>query len=401
MASQPAVEWHEVERILGAQPGAQVPFAQYVVNHGPLQGSVLSLAPRGQRAVDQLRPRAQARQALPNRVAELMDRGPEQRLMREALAEGRVVEVYGSAGTGKTSLLSEALHVQLAGEYPAGAVYLMVRHDSAEDVLQEVVERFFEAEERHVKVTETEVRRLMADKQALIVLDEANHLARGEAEAIARALPEAGIIIAGRERQVRQSRAVALGSLPDEEALALFERHLGHSLGDEQPLAAAICRALGGAPLPIVKVARTARLRRVPLAQVLHEVQPQAPTSRPEEQMLWMLRQHLSSGERQVLAALAASGGESVSRAAAEYLSGLAPVEVAEYLLRLEKLDLVHVAGDRYSLDDGLRLELRRLSVDDAKLDRAASYFLQQAGTLRARYRHPDEENVIAALEYF
>jgi hypothetical protein len=64
-------------------------------------------------------------------------------------------------------------------------------------------------------------------------------------------------------------------------------------------------------------------------------------------------------------------------------------------------LGLLEVEGDRYSLDDALRPYLRRHALDDDMLARAAGYYLKQAGALRARSRHADEENVIAALAYY
>ena len=194
---------------------------------------------------------------------------------------------------------------------------------------------------------------------------------------------------------------------PLEDALALFERNLGHPLGDEQPVAEAICQALEGVPLSIVKAARTAGLRRVPLAQVLQEVQPGDREARPPvEQLFWMLGQHLSAGERRVLAAIAAPGGPSVSRAALAHISEVAPPKLQEYLARLEKLGLLHVEAaegeaERYSLDEGLRAYVRRHAADEGMLARAAAYYLQFSGALRARSRHPDEENVVWALNYY
>lgn len=407
MASQPAVQWSEIERILGAQPGAQVPFAQYVVNLGPVQGSAINLAPQGLQAVDQLLPRAGAPRVLPRQVPGFVDRANEQLVVGEALARGQVVDVHGADGTGKTSLVSQVMHLQFPGDYAAGMVYLTVRHDEVEDLLQELVEHFYEARLRHVKVTENEARRLLAGKQALIVLDDADHLAESDADAVIQAAPQAAFIVAGREPRVWQGQALALEGLPLEDALALFERNLGHPLDDEQPVAEAICHALDGVPLSIVKAARTAGLRRVPLAQVLQEVQPGDREARPPvEQLFWMLGQHLSEGERRVLAAIAAPGGPSVSRAALAHISQVAPPKLQEYLARLEKLGLLHVEAaegeaERYSLDEGLRAYVRRHAVDEDTLARAAAYYLQFSGALRARSRHPDEENVVWALNYY
>ena len=119
------------------------------------------------------------------------------------------------------------------------------------------------------------------------------------------------------------------------------------------------------------------------------------------EQLFWMLAHHLSAQEGQVLAALAAPSGPSVSRTALAYISGVAPAELEEILLRLQELELLHVEGERCSLDDGLRLYLVQHAADDEMRARAAAYYLRQVGTFQVRARHPDEENVIAALAYY
>ena len=104
-------------------------------------------------------------------------------------------------------------------------------------------------------------------------------------------------------------------------------------------------------------------------------------------------------GRRQVLPP-SPPGGPSVSRGALAHISEVPPPKLQEYLARLETLGLVRVEvaegePDRYSLDEGLRAYVRRHAVDEDLLARAAAYYLQFAGALRARSRHPDEENVV------
>jgi hypothetical protein len=402
MSSAQQVQWQEVQKILNSsgQPVQQVPFAQYVVNIGAVQGGVINLAGPGKEAVDRIHPRPNPPHILPRGVSGFLDREQEQRAVGQALARGQVVDVHGPDGMGKTALVSQAMYSQLPSAFPDGMVYLSARHETAEDLLQELLESFFETGEGHVKVTENDVRRSMAGKRALIAVDDANHLEEGEAEALAQVVPQCALLIAGREQQLWQGVGVPLGGLPKEEAVALFERHWGSVPAQERPTVGAICEALGDVPLAIIKTASTAAKRNVPLSQVLHEVQPRIEPRNPIGQTVGMIGGLLSEGEQRVLAGLAAPGGASVGLDALEAITGLPLETINRYLARLEKMELVHPEDHRYSLDNGIRPTIRQVGVDEEMERRAAEYYRQRAGELRGQSPDPDEENVIAALGY-
>ncbi|HSJ58932.1 MAG TPA: NB-ARC domain-containing protein, partial [Anaerolineae bacterium] len=402
MATSEQVRWEQVQPILGAQPTQQVPFAQYVVNIGAVQGGVLNFGAPGQRAQDLIRPRPQPPQILPRRVPGFVDRNQEQRIVGQCLARDQVVDVHGPDGVGKTSLISQTMHTQIPGNFPDGMIYLTGRHQTRDDLLQGLFECFYESSTgSHVKVGENDVRRYLAGKRALVAIDDCNDLEEGDAEALSQAAPQSAMLIAGREPQAWGGAGVALQGLPRGDAVALLERLWGRPLGADAATADAICAVLGDLPLAIAKAVRTAAGRQVPLAQLLHEVQPQAAGAQPLAGAFFMLGNHLSDGERTLLSAVAAPSGDTVDRRALLAISGLAAPDVDRYLARLQKLELVHAEGGRYRLDEALRPYVRHYGADEAMRARAADYYRHLAGSLRAHSPDPDEENVIMALRYY
>jgi hypothetical protein len=403
MASAQQVQWQEIQSVLSrsGQPIQQVPFAQYVLNVGMVQGGVINMAAAGEQAADRIRPRPAPPHVLPRAVAGFLDREQEQSAVGQALARGQVIDLHGPDGMGKTALISQAMVGQLPSAFPDGMVYLSARHESCEDLLQELFESFFETGGGHVKVSENDVRRSMAGKRALIAVDDANHLEEREAEALTQAVPQCALLIAGREQQVWQGVAVPLRGLPRDQAIALFERHWGQIPAEERPAVEAICEALACMPLAVIQTATAAAKRNAPLAQVLQEVRPHRDQRDPVDQAVHVIGSLLSEGERRLLGGLAAPGGASVDLEALEAITGLPLDKIDAYMARLQKMGLVHADDHRYSLDDGLRPYIRQYGADEEMRARAADYYRRRAGQLRGQSRDPDEENVMAALGYY
>ncbi len=403
MSSPQQIQWQDVQQILDAsgQPIQQVPFAQYVVNIGAVQGGALNFAASGQRAADRVRPLRETPRVLPRPVPGFLDRAQEQGQIGQALARGRTVDIHGPDGAGKTSLISQAMHGQLPSAFPDGTVYLRAEGEAYDDLLQDLLKQFYDVGQEPARFTENEVRRYLAKKRAVVAVDDANDLDEDSAEALLQVVPNCALLVAGREQRLWQGTTVTLGGLPRDEALALFERNWGQVTPQDRPTMEAICEALGDVPKALVKTARMAAQRGVSLAQVLQEVRPQPERQDPMGQAAWMLGFHLSEGERRTLAGLAAPGGPTLEFDALAYITQIADAKLQEYLVRLQKLDLVHATDGRYGLDEGLRPHVERLGVDEEMRARAAHYYLQRAGALRPHSKDPDEENVLAALDYF
>jgi hypothetical protein len=403
MAAPQQIRWEDVEKVLRAsgQPIQSVPFGQLVVNIGAVQGGALNFALPSQQAAARIQPHPQPPRVLPRQVPGFLDREQEQGRAGQALARGQVVDVHGADGVGKTALISQVMYTQLPSAFPDGLVYLRAAGETYDDLLQELLKQFYAVGKEPIRFTENDVRHHLSGKQALVAVDDANELKEDEAEALLQVAPQCALLVAGREQKVWQGTGVPLGGLPREQAVALFEKSWGQVTPQDRPTVEAICQALGDVPKTLIKTASMAAQRRVPLAQVLQETQPQPERRDPMGQAAWMLGFHLSDGERRTLAGLAAPGGPTADFQAVAYITQIDQAKLHEYLARLQKMDLVHAVDGRYALDEGLRPYIEQFGVDEEMRARAARYYLRQAANLRPRSKDPDEDNVVAALDYF
>jgi hypothetical protein len=400
MEASQEVRWVDVQGVLRGQSTEQVLVAQYIVNIGAVQGGAVNLAGRGHRADKRIRPRREPPHILPRAVAGFLDRSREQGLVGQALARGQVVDIHGPDGWGKTALTSQAMQAQLPSSFPDGMIYLSARHETREDLLQDLFETFFESDER-VKVTENHVRRHMADKRALVAVDDANLLEEGEAEDLAQALPGCALLIAAREQQTWQGTSIPLKTLPTQHAVRLFEQQWGQVEAQDRPTVETICEAVGNVPLNIVKTARTALQQQLSLEQTLQQVRPRDKRQDPAVGALMLLTNQLSPQEQRVLGGLAAPGGSTVGIEALPVITGLEMEEIARHLVSLQERGLVYANSPRCSLDDGLRRYIEQAWTSSEMRTRAAEYFLAKAAALQRLPRDPDEENVLSALDHY
>jgi hypothetical protein len=401
MTTTPKVKRQEVKDVLRGQSIEQMPSSQYTVNIGAIQGGVIDLAPPGKRAEDRIRSLPRPPRTLPRQVPGFLDREQEQAQIGQVLARRRTVDLHGPDGTGKTALISQAMHGQLPTAFPDGTVYVRAKGDTYDDLLQDLLKQFYDVGQDPIHFTENDVRRHLAEKRALVAVDDANDLDEDDTAALLDVVPKSALLVAGHQRKLWQSTGVPLGGLPRQQAVALFERACGQAAPQDRPTVESICQALGDVPKAILKAAAIAAQRKVPLDQVLQEVQPQPQRRDPVGQTAWMLGLHLSEGERRTLAGLAAPGGPTVSREALAHITQLAAAKLEKYLARLQKMGLVWSTDGRYGLDEAVLPHIRQFGVDEAMRARAALYYLQHAGQLRPRSKDPDEDNVLASLDYF
>ena len=248
----------EIRDIYRGRHAQSVVAAEYVVYIGEVQqGGVVNFAKPGKRVVDRIYPLSTRPYSVPRTVPGFLDREQELGAVGQALARRQLVDLHGPHGVGKTALVSQTLITLPPGSFPDGIVYLSAGHDGYEDLLQELFKHFFEIE-RGVKVTESDVRRYMTGKYALIAIDDANNLGERKAEALTGALPHCAVLVAGSDQQVWQAVGIPLGGLPWTHAVALFERSWGPVSPQDRPAVEAICQALNGIPLSILKSATIA-----------------------------------------------------------------------------------------------------------------------------------------------
>ncbi|HSR33662.1 MAG TPA: NB-ARC domain-containing protein, partial [Anaerolineae bacterium] len=400
MAVSQQVQWVDVQDILRGQHTEHVLIAKYIVNIGAVQGGVVNVAAPKNQAADRIRPRRAAPHILPRPVPGFLDRSREQSLVGQALAQRQVVDIHGPDGTGKTALASRAMQAQLPSAFPDGMLYLSARHETREDLLQDIFQGFFQSDDL-VKVTENDVRRHMAGKQALIVVDDANLLQDGEAQDLAQVIPRCALLVAAQEQQIWMGTGIALRGLPSEHAVRLFEQHWGPLRANDSATVEAICEALDNIPLNIVKIAATAKQQHLSLDQVLKRLQPRTKERDATPPALALVVSQMSKGERTVLAGLAAAGGPTVGVDALPVITGLRIEEIRQHLIQLQERELIHANSTRCSLNDGLRSYIEQAWTGAEMKARAAGYYLMKAPALQTLPKDPDEENVLSALDYY
>jgi hypothetical protein len=264
------------------------------------------------------------------------------------------VEFYGQMGLGKTTLLRHLAHHPVAAVFPDGVIFLSARHQSVEDLLQCLFDAFYESDVPF-KPSDAQVRHALQDKQALIILDDVD-LAWYEVEVLMDAAPACAFLLASLERCLwREGQAVELRGLPADDALALVERELGHSLSpEERPSAQALCTAVDGHPLHILQAVAVVREGGCSLAEMVQRVQTPSPAEALSAQVL----DRLSEPERRVVAALAVLGDAPVQ---ADLLHALTDLpDVMPVVQALEARGLVQAHSPCYSLPGTLGETVRQ-----------------------------------------
>jgi predicted ATPase len=195
---------------------------------------------------------------LPRRLAPLIGREAELSQIASLLKEAPLVTLTGPGGIGKTRLAIEAAQ-RLAGEHPDGAFLVELAGVSDAAGIPATIARSMGIELRSDPDAEI-IERLRA-WQALIVLDNCEHLveaAAGLVERVLQAAPAVRILTTSQEiLGVEGERVVRLRSLGEEDAHALFLRAARAADPDYAAGAAdeaairAICTRLDGVALAI------------------------------------------------------------------------------------------------------------------------------------------------------
>jgi hypothetical protein len=231
----------------------QVAVGSHIVQVSAAHGAIVNVA-----AAASVTARPAPVTIRPRDFAGLLGRASELERTLAALGDGMTVDLHGPAGIGKTSLLRHLCHRGADG-FEHGVVFVRAAGEPLEDVAQFLFDAFY-ASDPAVKPTPAELRHRLADRHALVVVDDLGGT-RDELEELLGCAPACTFLLGSVERLLwGEGVAQELGGLDDDAALALFERELGRELaGDERTRAAEQCRALGGRPLAVLQAAALAR----------------------------------------------------------------------------------------------------------------------------------------------
>jgi predicted ATPase/class 3 adenylate cyclase len=303
------------------------------------------------------------------------------------LSSHRLITLTGVGGSGKTRLAVEVGHDQL-GAFPDGVFFADLSVVTEADRLWNAVAQGLELDAGGPGVPEQPAQRIgrfLAERRALLVLDNCEHLLDAAAEAVEQLLDstrELRVMATSREGlHVEGERMVQVPSLPVESvAVALFRERAsasGQALVDDE-IARQICERLDGLPLAIeLAAARSGQLGAAEVAQRLSDrfqlltgSRRRVPRQRTLEATLDWSHDHLSADEQRVFRRLAVFTG-TFSLRAAEYVTG-APAELIGMLV---DKSLVNRGDDgRFRLLETVRVyaEDRLVDADEAEATRQA-----------------------------
>lgn len=198
--------------------------------------------------------------------------------IKKKLLAGKIVSIYGAAGSGKTTLAIKLAH-HLKEYYPDGVLWLRLDTSSPIGVLISIAESLGERipPTQDLYHSSAMVRSLLSTKKALIVFDNAEPQSR--LDLFIPNSPSCSVIITSRSEKLYNLHlygSVYLKEFSEDESLSLFEKRSGkkYVLRNKEKLLL-IGDLLGRLPLAIDIVAHELTKQFVEVDEVIEEIKSQ------------------------------------------------------------------------------------------------------------------------------
>lgn len=347
----------------------------HVIKIGDVNGGVVNINQASDKPKYSARPTPVT--IKPRAFPSLLDRENELEAIKQAVTTSSPISMWGQAGVGKTSFIRHLSHVLDAGKFTSGTIYLNAAGLGYEDLLQALFDAFFDSASTY-KPTTTEILLVLQGIKALVFLDDVQ-LGANKVTSLLNAIPNSLFLFSSTERSLLgEGEVIQLQGLPENESLRLFEKELSHPLNEqERPTAIKICSALRGHPLQILQAAALARDSGKPIENILNRITSETTENKS---LVYMGMASLTEQEKQILALLAAAGGNIVSL---EHIKGIFKDSSSESAIqRLTSLGLVQAHSPKFSITDALVASIRSAwditSWQDILLNYAVQWLSQQ-----------------------
>jgi tetratricopeptide (TPR) repeat protein len=400
-ASTGVRDWDELYRLVCAERGRRPPSQRRL----PAAESV---------------PARPGPRQLPPGTVPFVARGPESRVLDGVMFEGDggsvpMAVVTGPPGVGKTALVVDWAYQALT-RFPDGVLYVDLRGWGPDRPMtaEEVLPAWLRAFGLDPAVLPDDVpgltgalRSLLADRQVLIVLDNAR--SEEQVRPLLPGSPSCGVLVTSRQGLQglaihHGARVITLDPLSPGAAAGLLEEIAGPGVSGE---AASLARLCGNLPLALRIVAESARGRsaaeiaaltgELDSTDRLDRLGSDDPRSDPRTVLSWSYHQ-LPAEARDTLRLLGLFPGRSFDTAAVAALAGVRPGQAAARLRTITRAHLAHPEpGGRLVLHDLVGAyvgELAEAAPDEGARLRLFRYYLHAAQRADAwvaphRYRLP------------
>lgn len=213
----------------------------------------------------------------PPQLPHFVDRGAELRAVSQALSTGiPLVQIVGMAGIGKSALAVRAAH-ELRNQFPDGVLWISGPGISPKTVLHHIALSYGEVlGDAELETLSAQVRALLADKKALIVLDSAEGLSEEDLKQLIPGTSGCAVLFTTRNSfkiEHLGGRTISLGGLSREHSISLLRTSAGYQRVLAAPeIASEICAFLGDHPLAIEIAGRQAQHKGWDLQSLLEEL---------------------------------------------------------------------------------------------------------------------------------
>lgn len=308
----------------------------------------------------------------------------------------RVVVLDGMAGVGKTALAVHWGH-RVRNQYPGGDFFIDLQgySDGVSIAHSTVVDEFLVALGRPPnsdlppRAKELLLKRLLADRQALVILDNARNTAH--VKDLVALLPNCSIVVTSRHQLTRLqtatgARRVHVDPMTETEATELLSARLGGLHPVDPKDRAHLARLCGGLPLVLTVLAQhiagrpavhlASFAQQIDRRQLLTDIGEDGDGSSIAETLFYWSYQALNADEKRLFRLLAVNPGSDISEAAARACDGRALPDVKRSLRILVAAHLLSQPEelDRYRFHDLLREFARhRIELDESPDTRAAA----------------------------